>query len=106
MLMPFLIAMGMYLGVLGGWASAVMSGYTTSSEFIQGVQYDFKPYSMVYAFTKTAVFAFFLATIPSYHGYYMKGGALDVGKASTVSFVWTSIVIILTNSVITQLFYA
>ena len=36
----------------------------------------------------------------------MKGGALDVGKASTVSFVWTSIVIILTNSVITQLFYA
>ena len=61
---------------------------------------------MVYAFTKTAVFAFFLATIPSYHGYYMKGGALDVGKASTVSFVWTSIVIILANSVITQLFYA
>lgn len=106
MLMPFLIAMGMYLGVLGGWASAVMSGYTTSSEFIQGVQYDFKPYSMVYAFTKTVVFAFFLATIPSYHGYYMKGGALGVGKASTVSFVWTSIVIILTNSVITQLFYA
>jgi len=46
-----------------------------------------------------------LATIPSYHGYYMKGGALDVGKASTVSFVWTSIVIILSNSVITQLFY-
>ena len=106
MLMPFLIALGMYLGVLGGWASAVMSGYTTSAEFVQGVQYDFKPYSMVYAFTKTIVFAFFLATIPSYHGYYMKGGALDVGKASTVSFVWTSIVIILANSVLTQLFYA
>ena len=61
---------------------------------------------MVYAVTKTVVFAFFLATIPSYHGYYMKGGALDVGKASTVSFVWTSIVIILANSVLTQLFYA
>ena len=106
MLMPFLIALGMYLGVLGGWASAVMSGYTTSAEFVQGVQYDFKPYSMIYAFTKTIVFAFFLATIPSYHGYYMKGGALDVGKASTVSFVWTSIVIILSNSVLTQLFYA
>ena len=83
-----------------------MSGYTTSAEFVQGVQYDFKPYSMIYAFTKTVVFAFFLATIPSYHGYYMKGGALDVGKASTVSFVWTSIVIILSNSVLTQLFYA
>ena len=105
LLMPFLIAMGMYLGVLGGWISTVMSGYSTSSEFMQGVQYDFKPYTLVYAFTKTAVFAFFLATIPAYHGYYMKGGALDVGKASTVSFVWTSIVIILANSVLTQMFY-
>ena len=41
------------------------------------------------------VFAFILATIPSFHGYYMKGGALEVGKASTIAFVWTSVVIIL-----------
>lgn len=105
MLLPFLIAMGMYLGVLGGWASAVLSGYTTSAEFVQGVQLDFNASTLVYAFTKTTVFAFFLATIPAYHGYFMKGGALDVGKASTTSFVWTSIVIIISNSVITQLFY-
>jgi ABC-type transporter Mla maintaining outer membrane lipid asymmetry permease subunit MlaE len=38
-----------------------------------------------------------LATIPSFHGYYMKGGALEVGKASTVAFVWTSVSIILFN---------
>lgn len=105
MLFPFLMAMSMYLGILGGWASVVMSGYSTSSEFIQGVKMDFDTYTLFYAFTKSIVFAFFLATVPAYHGYYMKGGALDVGKASTVSFVWTSIVIILANSIITQLFY-
>ncbi len=44
-----------------------------------------------------------LATIPSFHGYYMKGGALEVGQASTVSFVWTSVVIILMNFILTQL---
>jgi phospholipid/cholesterol/gamma-HCH transport system permease protein len=44
-----------------------------------------------------------LATVPSWQGYYMKGGALEVGKASTNSFVWTSIIIILTNYIITQL---
>jgi phospholipid/cholesterol/gamma-HCH transport system permease protein len=44
-----------------------------------------------------------LATIPSYHGYFMKGGALDVGKASTTSFVWTSVAIIITNSIVTNL---
>ena len=96
----------MVIGVLGGWISSVASGYSTTSEFVQGVQYDFTMYSLFYALTKTLIFAFLLATIPSYHGYYMKGGALDVGKASTLSFVWTSIVIIFFNSIITQLFYA
>jgi phospholipid/cholesterol/gamma-HCH transport system permease protein len=52
---------------------------------------------------KTFVFAFILATVPSWHGYYMKGGALEVGKASTKSFVWTSVLIILANYIITQL---
>ena len=49
------------------------------------------------------VFAFIIATLPSFHGYYMKGGALDVGKASTVAFVWTSVVIIILNFILTQL---
>ena len=49
------------------------------------------------------MFAFILATVPSYHGYFMKGGALEVGEASTTSFVWTSVVLIITNYVVTQL---
>jgi phospholipid/cholesterol/gamma-HCH transport system permease protein len=49
------------------------------------------------------VFALLLATIPSFHGYYMKGGALEVGKASTVSFVWTSVMIIAMNYILTQM---
>ena len=52
------------------------------------------------------LFAFILATIPSYHGYYMKGGALEVGKASTISFVYTSVVIIIVNYIVTQLLLA
>ncbi len=58
---------------------------------------------IAYAFIKTIVFALLLATIPSFHGFYMKGGALEVGQASTVSFVWTSVVIILMNFILTQL---
>ncbi len=100
---PFVIAIGMYLGVLGGWVAAVVGGFTTSAEFVQGLQVDFKPYHVFYAFTKTFVFAFVLATLPSYHGFYMKGGALEVGKASTTSFVWTSVVIIILNYILTQM---
>lgn len=100
---PFVIAIGMYLGILGGWTAAVIGGFTTSSEFIEGIQLDFQPFHVFYSFTKTIVFAFILATIPAYHGYYMKGGALEVGKASTTSFVWTSVVIIILNYILTQM---
>ena len=100
---PFLISIGMFFGILGGWVAGVYGGYSTSAEFIQGLQDDFDSFHVFYAFFKTLVFAFILATIPSFHGYYMKGGALEVGKASTTSFVWTSIVIIIINYIITKL---
>ncbi|TRZ44268.1 MlaE family ABC transporter permease [Robertkochia solimangrovi] len=103
MLYPFVIAISMYLGILGGWLAVVAGGYTTSADFIKGIQIDFKPFHVLYAFTKTMAFAFILATIPSFYGYYMKGGALEVGKASTTSFVWTSVIIIIVNYIITQL---
>jgi phospholipid/cholesterol/gamma-HCH transport system permease protein len=61
------------------------------------------PFHITYAFIKTMFFAFIIATIPSYQGYYMEGGALEVGKASTISFVWTSVAIIATNYILTQL---
>lgn len=103
LLYPFVIGISMFLGILGGWIAGVYGGFTSSDEFIQGLQTEFIPFHIVYAFIKTILFAFLLSTIPSFHGYYMKGGALEVGKASTVSFVWTSVMIILVNYILTQL---
>ncbi|PVW13313.1 MlaE family ABC transporter permease [Marixanthomonas spongiae] len=100
---PFLIVISMFLGVVGGWLAGVYGGFTSSTSFIEGLQEDFIPFQLFYAFFKTFVFAFILATVPSWQGYYMKGGSLEVGKASTNSFVWTSVLIILANYVITQL---
>ena len=103
LLYPFIIGMSMYLGIFGGWDAAVYGGYTSSESFIQGIQSDFVTFHLIYAFIKSFVFAFILATVPSYQGYYMKGGALEVGKSSTYSFVWTSVLIILANYIITTL---
>jgi len=103
LLYPFVIGLSMFLGVFGGWLAAVYGGFASSNDFVTGIQSEFIPFHVIYAFIKTFVFAFLLATIPSFHGYYMKGGALEVGKASTVSFVWTSVVIILCNYILTQL---
>jgi phospholipid/cholesterol/gamma-HCH transport system permease protein len=94
----------MFLGILGGWMAAVYGGFGSAVQNLLVVyKQEFIPFHIAYAFIKTFVFALLLATIPSFHGYYMKGGALEVGKASTVSFVWTSVVIILVNYILTQL---
>ena len=103
LLYPFVIGIAMFLGILGGWLAAVYGGFAASSDFVTGLQMDFIPFHIAYAFIKTFIFALLLATIPSFHGYYMKGGALEVGKASTVAFVWTSVSIILFNYILTQL---
>ena len=100
---PFIITISMFLGVFGGYIASIYGGFCSSADFIEGIQMDFNPFHVKYAFIKTAFFAFILATIPSYHGYFLKGGAREVGKASTTSFVWTSVVIIVANYIITQL---
>lgn len=100
---PFVIAISMFLGIIGAYASAVLGGFVGADTFMMGLQEDFRGYHIFYAFFKTFLFAIILATIPSYHGYYMTGGSLEVGKASTTSFVWTSVAIIITNYIATQL---
>lgn len=103
LLYPFVIGLSMFLGIFGGYIAGVYGGFTGGDDFIQGIQTNLVPFHITYAFIKTMFFAFIIATIPSYQGYYMKGGALEVGKASTTSFVWTSVAIIATNYILTQL---
>ena len=99
---PFVITISMFVAIFGGFLAMTFAG-VPSEAFISGIQMEFEPYHIVYAYIKTFLFAIILATVPSYHGFYMKGGALEVGKASTLSFVWTSIIIIVVNFIITQL---
>ena len=105
LLYPFVITISMFLGIIGGLLAMTLTG-VPSEAYIQGIQTDFDGYHVTYSYVKTLVFSFVLATVPAFHGYYMKGGALDVGKASTKSFYWTSIIIIILNYIITQLLLA
>ena len=99
---PFVITISMFVAIFGGFLAMTFAG-VSGEAFITGIQMDFEPYHIIYAYIKTFLFAIILATVPSFHGFYMKGGALEVGKASTLSFVWTSIIIIVVNFITTQL---
>jgi phospholipid/cholesterol/gamma-HCH transport system permease protein len=100
---PFLISLGMFLGIFGGWLTGVLSGLFSGTDYIEGIQTDFNPFLLSYAIIKTVIFAFLIATVPSYHGYYVKGGSIAVGKASTQAVVWTTILIVITNYFLTQM---
>jgi phospholipid/cholesterol/gamma-HCH transport system permease protein len=100
---PILIIFSMFLGILGGYVFGIMSGVVTSYEFIYGITYDFRAYNIMYALVKAAVFAFIIASVPAYHGYYTKGGALEVGRSSTKAVVYSSVLILVFNLILTQL---
>ncbi|MBQ7763663.1 MAG: ABC transporter permease [Flavobacteriales bacterium] len=100
--MPVLIMTSMLMAIFGGWIAAITSGTCTSAEYIYGLRMPFDTFYITYAMIKSEVFAFVVATLPAFFGYYIKGGALEVGRASTNAVVWSSIVIIILNYVLTQ----
>ncbi len=100
---PFLVLISMFVGILGGWVVVVGTGFTTTYDFIEGCQIDFKPFFVYYALIKTLVFSFVITTVASYHGYFVKGGSLEVGQSSTKAVTYSSVLILILNYVITQI---
>ena len=102
---PFVIVISMVLSLIGGWIAGVQSGLYSTEIYIYGLRafWAEDQAGLYYALTKTVVFAFLLTTIPSYYGYYTKGGALEVGQSSTKAVVTSSVAILLANYVLTQL---
>ncbi|HNO71694.1 MAG TPA: ABC transporter permease, partial [Bacteroidia bacterium] len=102
----FLIILSMCMGIVGGWIFGILTNVVTPYEYLYGIQYDFRMYNVIYALIKTVVFAFIIASVPAYHGYYTRGGALEVGKSSTTAVVYSSLLILLFNFILTQLLLA
>jgi phospholipid/cholesterol/gamma-HCH transport system permease protein len=100
---PFLIILSMGLGIFGGWFFGTLAGSVTTTEYLYGIQYAFRPFYVTYALIKTFFFAFIITAIPSYYGYYTSGGALEVGSSSTKAVVYSSIYILIVNFILTQL---
>jgi phospholipid/cholesterol/gamma-HCH transport system permease protein len=100
---PFLCIMSIFVGITGGWAVGVFTGVVTTQEYLDGILYVFIPYYIVYAIIKTIVFAFIITTISAFYGYYVSGGSLEVGRSSTKAVVFSSVVILLFNLILTQL---
>ena len=79
------------------------TGIITTQEYIKGIQYSFVPFYVTYSLIKATVFAFLITSISAFYGYNVKGGSLEVGRASTKAVVVSSIMVLLFNLLLTQL---
>jgi phospholipid/cholesterol/gamma-HCH transport system permease protein len=99
---PFLVILSMSIGMIGAWVGALSVNVTTT-DFIYGLKYEFVPFYVTYSIIKTIVFAFIVSSVSSYFGYHAKGGAMAVGRSSTEAVVYSSIVILVFNFILTKL---
>lgn len=101
--MPVLVTLSMGTALVGGYLVAVFTDIITVSRYVYGLQALFQEWYIWYGLIKSLVFAFIIASVASFYGYYVKGGALEVGKASTNGVVSSSILILLFDVILTKL---
>jgi len=102
---PFLVIISMGIGMIGAWIGGLSVDVTTA-DFLSGLKYEFNPFYVTYSLIKTVVFAFIIASVSSYFGYFTKGGSIAVGKSSTKAVVYSSILILVFNFILTNLLLA
>ncbi len=100
---PLLVVVAMTLGILGGYWAGAASGAMTPDQYVEGVRIDFVPYNILFSLIKATVFGFLVSAIASYQGFFTRGGALEVGAASTKAVTASVIAILIADFVLAQL---
>jgi phospholipid/cholesterol/gamma-HCH transport system permease protein len=96
-MVPLLISTSIAVSISGGYLAGVLSNVFSPEQFLIGLRQDFLPYNISFAMIKSVTFAFIITTIPAYYGYPVKGGALEIGKASTTAVVVSCILILIAD---------
>jgi phospholipid/cholesterol/gamma-HCH transport system permease protein len=104
LMIPLLVAIAAFVGIMGGYIATVPTGLISHAEYELGVRSYFVSYNINLMFIKAVVFAFILTSVPCYQGYYVKGGSIELGKASTNAVVFSDILILLFDYLIAVVF--
>lgn len=96
-MVPSLIVVSIAISIWGGYIAGLFSNILTEQQFFQGLIIGFLPYNLFFAMIKAFVFSLIISIIPSYYGYYVQGGALEIGRASTTSVVVSCVLILIAD---------
>ena len=100
---PLLVIYPGVLSILGGRLAGTMSNILSAETFDKGLLINFNPYNVTFSLIKAYTFSFIISGISSYYGYHVKGGALEIGQASTKAVVTSCIAILLADYVLASI---
>jgi phospholipid/cholesterol/gamma-HCH transport system permease protein len=105
-MLPLLVLIADIIGVFGGYLVAVHKLDFASGPYLQSTFEYLEMRDVISGLTKASVFGFIVALMGSYHGFYSGRGAQGVGVATTNAVVSASVLILLSNYIVTELFFA
>ena len=103
LVVPLLVSVAAFVSILGAFAAAVPTGLFTTAEYIEGIRSFLEPWNIFIMYVKAIVFGLLLASISCYQGYFVKGGSIELGKASTAAVVMSNIAILIADYLIAVL---
>lgn len=101
--LPALELFSMFVGIMGGYMAAFFTPEVPLKEFVEGLQFQFIEYRVLYSLIKGEVYVFITSSISAYCGYTVTGGALEVGRASTNAVVYSTVGILVSDLILTQM---
>ncbi|KYG79761.1 ABC transporter permease [Roseivirga seohaensis] len=100
---PLLVILAGVLAIFGGFLAAKFGGVVSTADYFMGLKMDFNQFTVSFALIKSVVFGFLVSSISSYMGFFTKGGALEVGQASTRAVTVSCIAILFSDFILAQL---
>jgi phospholipid/cholesterol/gamma-HCH transport system permease protein len=102
---PMLVILSGVCALAGGYLVGTLTDIVTPTEYITGIRYAFRPVMITFALTKSFVFAFLIASVSSFKGYYTQGGALEVGISTTSAVTNSIISVLIADYLLAELFF-
>jgi phospholipid/cholesterol/gamma-HCH transport system permease protein len=104
LVIPCLVVISAVLAIWGGRVAGSLTGIISNDIYDMGLRQNLNTYNITFALYKAYTFAFIISSIPAYYGYYVKGGALEIGRASTTAVVVSCIMILFADYILAAIF--
>ena len=102
-MIPFLVIFSIVAGIIGAFCTCWFAGIMNAADLENGLQYCFQEWFIWCSFIKSLFFAFIIASVSGFYGYTVQGGSIEVGKAGTNSVVMSSVLILFSDLILTNL---